>query len=104
MEKSAENYANNEVFLKVPQQNSEQLQGRSDSDNGSYKLEIKITEDSFDKTSERTDPEGMAEGKSVKSEFDLLDFPINKSPLSSKSLMSSKSPGPSKSPVSSNHD
>merc|ERR1712241_1606297 len=42
VEKSAENYVNNEVFLKVPQQNSEQLQGRSDSDNGSYKLEIKI--------------------------------------------------------------
>ena len=45
----------------------------SGSDNGSYNIEIKITDQSFDNKSERTDPEGMAEGKTVKSESELIE-------------------------------
>ena len=63
-----------QIFLKVPQTNTE---------TGSYKAET--GNDYLTDKCERTEPDGdcpslgKAEGKSLQSEFDLLDFPIKTS-------------------------
>ena len=73
-----------QVFLKVPQKNIET--GSYKAETGSYKQETR--NDYMTDKCERTEPDGkcpslgQAEGKSLQSEFDLLDFPIKKSPNS----------------------
>ena len=81
-----------QIFLKVPQENTGYVRTRSQSkesksfkpETGSYKAET--GNDYLTDKCERTEPDGKcpslgkAEGKSLQSEFDLLDFPIKTSP------------------------